>query len=99
MPRPRHFLREWRKKRNLTQDQLGDKLGIYKSVLSRYERGERGITDEMMFRFLDALEITPGQFYAHPDTPSLDALARGLNGEKFLILADFVKTYCERATK
>lgn len=38
--RKRHFLKEWRKHCNLTQEVAADRIGITQGVLSRIERGE-----------------------------------------------------------
>lgn len=37
MAKQRHFIREWRKAKNLTQDQLAERIGITKSYLSKIE--------------------------------------------------------------
>lgn len=37
----RHFIREWRKHRGLTQDQLSERIGIDKGYLSKIENGKR----------------------------------------------------------
>jgi transcriptional regulator with XRE-family HTH domain len=43
----RHYLREWREKRGLLQDQLAKMVGSSASVISRFETGERGMKIEM----------------------------------------------------
>lgn len=37
----RHFIREWRKFRGLTQDQLAERIGITKGYLSKIENGKK----------------------------------------------------------
>jgi transcriptional regulator with XRE-family HTH domain len=70
----KHFLREWRKHRGYTQEQLAERCGIPKSIISRYESGERRIHIEAQFQLMEALDIRPAQFFSPPDDPSLDAL-------------------------
>lgn len=41
MARQRHFIREWRKFRDLTQDQLAERIGINRAYLSKIESGKR----------------------------------------------------------
>lgn len=41
MAKHRHFIREWRKFRGLTQDQLAERIGINRAYLSKIESGKR----------------------------------------------------------
>ena len=66
----RHYLKEWRLKRGLTQLQLAQRLNTTKSMISRYERGGRAMTLLVQFRLMRALDIKPAQFFMHPDEPS-----------------------------
>lgn len=77
----RHYLREWRVHRGMTQVELAEAIGTFKGVISRYETGERGISFEMQYKLMKALNITPGQFFASPDVVSLDALAQSADPE------------------
>ena len=70
----RHYLREWREKRGLLQDQLAQMVGSSASVISRFETGERHMKLEMQFKLMAALNIKPQQFFFHPDDTDLDAL-------------------------
>jgi transcriptional regulator with XRE-family HTH domain len=78
----RHYLKEWRLKRGLTQRELGEKLATSKGMISRYETGERGMTLEVQFALMEALDITLAQFFAHPDRESLDAVVEGASEEE-----------------
>jgi transcriptional regulator with XRE-family HTH domain len=49
------MIRELRKEEQLSQADLADRLGIHPQVISDVERGEKGITVDRLFRFLDAL--------------------------------------------
>lgn len=49
------MIRELRKEDQLSQADLADRLGIHPQVISDVERGEKGITVDRLFRFLDAL--------------------------------------------
>jgi transcriptional regulator with XRE-family HTH domain len=80
-PAYRHYLREWREHRGLSQVELGRLAHISKSVISRYESGERTIRLEAQFDLMHALDITPAQFFAPPGAPSLDDMASGLSAE------------------
>jgi transcriptional regulator with XRE-family HTH domain len=69
----RHYLKEWRLKRALTQLQLAQRLNTSKSMISRYERGGRTMTLLVQFRIMRALDIKPAQFFMHPDEPATAA--------------------------
>ncbi|MBS0257229.1 MAG: helix-turn-helix transcriptional regulator [Proteobacteria bacterium] len=79
----RHFLKEWRVKKGLTQQQLADRLPIGedgkatgKDQISRWERSERGMTMDVQAALAEALDIEPGALFHDPDRPSIDDLLR-----------------------
>lgn len=41
MARQAHYIKEWRKHRGLTQDQLAERIGMDKGYLSKIENGKR----------------------------------------------------------
>lgn len=59
MPRPnkfrRTFIREWRQFRQLTLEQLADRLEMTASHLSMLERGQRGYTQDTLEQIADSL--------------------------------------------
>jgi transcriptional regulator with XRE-family HTH domain len=55
MAHPRHFIREWRKHRQLTQAQLAERLGIDQSYVTKIETGKRRY--DQMFLEAAALEL------------------------------------------
>ncbi len=52
----RTFIREWRKHRALTLEQLADRLDMVPSHLSMLERGQRGYTQETLEAIASALQ-------------------------------------------
>lgn len=52
----RTFIREWRKYRNLTLEQLAGRLEMTASHFSMLERGQRGYTQETLEAIADALQ-------------------------------------------
>src|SRR5262245_21332200 len=60
MARPRRFrrtfIRQWRKHRGLTLEQLAERLEMTPSHLSMLERGERGYTQETLEALSEALQ-------------------------------------------
>jgi transcriptional regulator with XRE-family HTH domain len=95
----RHYLREWREKRGLSQEQLGKLCGTTGATISRYEKDERGLPLELLYKFLDVFDIQPGQFFAPPEAPSLDAEARDLDRANRRQLHQIVTEFCATAKR
>jgi transcriptional regulator with XRE-family HTH domain len=53
------YLRQWRKHRSLTQDQLAERIGISKPYLSQIETGKRQWTQELLDKLADELRCEP----------------------------------------
>lgn len=73
----RLFLAEWRESRNLTQQQLADRLDTSDVTVSRWETGKRRPDDDAKSAIAWVLGIEVVDLYRHPDHPSADALLRG----------------------
>lgn len=52
----RTFIREWRKSRGMTLEQLADRMEMTASHFSMLERGQRGYTQETLEAIADALQ-------------------------------------------
>lgn len=75
--RPRRtYLAEWRESRNLTQQQLADRLGVSDVSVSRWETGRALLSTNVLAAISEALGIEPWDLYRHPAQPSADALLR-----------------------
>jgi transcriptional regulator with XRE-family HTH domain len=46
--RQRHFIKEWREAKKLTQDQLADKMGVSKASISRIEAYKQPYTQDFL---------------------------------------------------
>lgn len=85
----RHFLKEWRKHKGLTQQQFADRLPMGedgkatgKDVVSRWERNERGMSMDVQAALAEALDIEPGDLFRDPLMPSADELLKMVSPEK-----------------
>lgn len=69
----RHFLREWRDKHELTQEQFAARMRAHfqgafdRTRVSKIERGEESLTEENIYRFSEVLGIEPGWLFVDPD--------------------------------
>lgn len=71
--RHRHFIKEWRTHRGLTQEQLADRLEVSKATLSRLESGKQPYTQDMLEAVADALSCEPADLIMR-DPSSPDAI-------------------------
>lgn len=75
-----HYLKEWRKFRRLTQEELAEAAETDKSVISLIENEKRGLSDEWAHKLAPILGTTPGFLYDHDpnnlDTELIDAVRR-----------------------
>lgn len=79
----RHYLKEWRELRGLTQQQLADRLETGKDQISRWESGKRGMSAEVLAALAEALDFSePGQIFHDPQRPSADELLRNATPEQ-----------------
>ena len=92
----RHFLREWRKHRGLTQQQLADRLETNKGNVANWENGKRGLTADVQFALAEALGTQPEDLFRDPEQPSADALLRDaspeIRAQAFAIIETLLKT-------
>jgi transcriptional regulator with XRE-family HTH domain len=87
----RHYLREWREHRGLSQEKLGEMVGASGGTISRYEKGDRGLPFELQVKLFEALDILPGQFFSPPQAPSLDVYAVNLPAKDRRALIEVVQ--------
>jgi transcriptional regulator with XRE-family HTH domain len=57
--RGRHFIKEWRVYRGLTQEQLADRIGVSKATLSRLESAKQPYTQDVLEALADAMNCEP----------------------------------------
>jgi len=58
--RSRHFIREWRKHRGYSQEELAELVGVSTSSISQLETYKQGFTDTTLQALADALACQPG---------------------------------------
>jgi transcriptional regulator with XRE-family HTH domain len=94
--RPRHYLQEWRLAKGLTQEQLADRVGTAKGVVSRHENDKRKLKMDKLAQYAEALGIETEQLFRDPAAPSLDELIRDvppeLKRQIFTVVTAMLKT-------
>lgn len=78
--RPRRiYLAEWRESKNLTQQQLADRLGCDVMTISRWELHKVAVSTDALAALAEALGgdfMEPEDLYHHPDEPTANQLLR-----------------------
>jgi transcriptional regulator with XRE-family HTH domain len=64
----RYYIRDWRKHRGLTLEQLAELAGLTASSISQLEIGRMGYSRESLERLADALDAEPGDLLSRPPT-------------------------------
>lgn len=59
MAKERHFIKQWRKHRGLTQDQLAERIGIDRSYLSKIESGAKRYDQPFLEAAAEVLQCAP----------------------------------------
>lgn len=79
-PRPmRMYLREWRKSKNMTQDELADLIGTNKGQISKLETGFRDWDQSWIQKIATALKLQDElHLFQPPETVTEDGLLAGL---------------------
>jgi transcriptional regulator with XRE-family HTH domain len=67
-----NYLRAWRLYRELTQEDLAERVGTNANMIQYLETGERGLSAKWLRRLAPALDTTPGMILEH-DPRELDA--------------------------
>lgn len=92
----RHFLREWRESRHLTQEQLAERLGTSKENISRWENHKRQMNEAIMAELASALDIDLPDLWRPPDVPSADQLLAGTSADEREHAIDILRTFLRK---
>ncbi|MFO7323676.1 MAG: helix-turn-helix transcriptional regulator [Chloroflexota bacterium] len=82
-------LREMRRKRQLTQDELAERLGFGQSQMNKYENGKSDPTPEVLVRLARELEVTTDWLLGLVDDPTSHLQERDLTAMERKLLSAF----------
>ena len=72
-PDIQQFLRAWRNRKGLSQEQVGNKLGLAKSTIHRWETGARAVDLSDLQRLAALYDVDPVCLLLSPDDAALAA--------------------------
>jgi transcriptional regulator with XRE-family HTH domain len=55
----RHYVRQWREYRGLTQEQLAERVGKSRGLISQIEAASTDLTEDMIYSLADAFHCAP----------------------------------------
>jgi transcriptional regulator with XRE-family HTH domain len=58
--RRRHFIKQWRKAKNLTQEELAERIGVTPGAISQLELGRVNYTQNMLEAIAEEFGVRPG---------------------------------------
>lgn len=94
-PRRRHFIKEWRVYRELTQTQLAERVGVAVSTISQLETGKQGYAQPTLEAIAEALQCEPADLLMR-DPSKEDALWsiwEGLDQPQRAQIVEIAKTF------
>lgn len=79
-PLGRHYIREWRDEKGLTQDQLAERIGLSRTQISRIENHKQGYSQEMLEAIAEALGTTAASLIMRAPGSDIWSLQDALTG-------------------
>ncbi|MDM5208445.1 helix-turn-helix domain-containing protein [Cytobacillus kochii] len=78
-------IKEFRKKKKMTQGELGMQIGVKNNTISAYERGSISPDSDILFRIANALDIEVDNLFPPAETKNVNYLnkIKDLSNEEF----------------
>lgn len=100
MSKKAHYIREWRKYRGLTQEQLAERIGITKSYVTKIETGARRYDQPFLEAAAEVLRVAPADLIMRDpsDPEGLWSLWDDLTPPERQQAVDLIRVVKKRAT-
>lgn len=96
----RVYLREWREKRQLTQEQLASRMETTAGTISKKESEPSKVDVSWLNRFAQALDVGIEDLFHNPERPTpadlLRAAAAAVPEDRAIEAIDFLELYAKR---
>lgn len=84
-------IKELRDKRGMTQEELGEVLGISKQALGRYESGQRRPNQDAMFQLADFFNVSLDSFFPERKSRNINIIYDQLSEPRQVKVYDFAE--------
>src|SRR5690625_298336 len=81
-------IKELRIKRNITQRELGKKIGVKNNTISAYESGVISTDQDILFKLRDVLDVSIDEFFPSTEEEKTNELERALQMTEGLEIKD-----------
>lgn len=92
------YIAEWREAKGLSFERVGERLGVDRVTVWRWETQQHRLNPEKIASLAHAMDINPEDFWRPPARPSLDALAKNASDELHRTVVDVVSRLTKQAS-
>lgn len=85
------YLTEWRDYRGLSDETLGNRIGVARETVFRWRTEPHRLNPDKLAVLASALDCEPCDFYRLPSDPSLDAIVSGVPADLRATVTDVVR--------
>lgn len=82
-------IRKLRERKNMSQDELAEQLNITRQAISRYENGDRGVNQDLLFQLASIFDVKIDEFF--PPLNNNYSKQKITKEEEFNLLKDTLK--------
>lgn len=82
-------IRKLRERKNMSQDELAEQLNITRQAISRYENGDRGVNQDLLFQLASIFNVKIDEFF--PPLNNNYSKQKITKEEEFNLLKDTLK--------
>jgi transcriptional regulator with XRE-family HTH domain len=92
------YIKEWMDHRGLSDETLGNRLGVARQTVYRRRIEQHRLTPDKIAEFASALDCEPEDLWRPPSRPSIDAVTSDLPDEIHGDVLEFAERLRKRAT-
>ena len=92
-------IKELRKSKKMTQQELGDKIGVSNSAVANYEKGFRAPLQDTLFKLAEVFDVSVNDFFPQTtSTKDIESIYNQLTPPRKTRVYDFASRQLRRGT-